>query len=131
MSLKACSKPVNVLSTCPADSEQVLFFNVSGQETGMALRSWTTVKNCLIQSVFGVGIQTINGTQLDGENIYLNSDLINSLVVFYNGINRFLIYGTEWEYVLNSDNNVVGIKILINATFGVDDIFLIFPNPQV
>lgn len=131
MNLTACNDKVNILTTCPADTEQLLFFNVIGQSSGMALRSWSVVKNCLITSLFGDGIETINGTQLGGDNKYFNSDLVNNLVIFYNGINRFLIYSTEWEYILNGDNNVIGIQILIDATFGVDDIFLIFPNPTI
>lgn len=130
-----CSKEIGtlpLLTGCPADDEWFFVGNaVGGFSTyGYGRRAYSEIRNCLASYFFGVGIKTITGAQLDSENIYLNSDLVNNLVVFYNGINRFLLYGTEWEYVLNGDNNVVGIQILIAATFTSEDVFLIFPNPQ-
>lgn len=129
MAFQSCGKDVELVSGCPADTEQLLFIN-TGSSTGMSLRTWGAVKNCLLASTFGTGILTINGTQLDSEGIYLNSDLINDLVIFYNGISRFLNHGTEWGYELNVDNQVVGIQILGGGVYTVDDVFLIFPNPK-
>lgn len=126
-----------LLSGCPADSEWFLVGNATGGygTYKYARRTWADIKECLLSGLvadfFGPGILTITGAQLDSERIYLNSDLINDLVVFYNGINRFLIRTTEWDYVLNVDNDVVGIQILIAATFTSEDVFLIFPNPKI
>jgi hypothetical protein len=84
----------------------------------------------IICSFFGAGTVFVYGNQFDNSNIYLNSDFINSLTVFYNGANRYLIYGTEWEYVRNAEYNVVGVKILLNANFTHEDVFVIAPDPK-
>lgn len=126
--LKSCNTFVEVLNTCPADTEQILFFNAA-TETGMALREWGKVKSCLISSIFGVGVITITGDDLDADNIYLNSGLIDNLLIFYNGLGRYLNDG-EWQYEVNGGGSVVGIQILIDAQFTSADIFLIIPNPK-
>lgn len=130
-----CSKEIGtlpLLTGCPADNEWFFVGNaVSGFSTyGYGRRTYSDIRNCLATYFFGTGIKTIDGSQLDSENTYYNSDLINNLVVFYNGLNRFLLYSTEWEYVLNVDNNVIGVQILLDVTFTSEDVFLIFPNPQ-
>lgn len=38
-----------VLSTCPADDEQILFFNVSGYTPRMVLRGWADIKKCVVK----------------------------------------------------------------------------------
>lgn len=35
------------LSNCPADTELILFFNVAGQPTLTAVRTWAQIKSCL------------------------------------------------------------------------------------
>lgn len=116
-----------VLTTCPADTEQVLFFNKNGDNSGMVLRSWATLKNCILCGIFGPGILEILGSQLDGSGIYLNSDLINNLKVFACNIPNFLEEGTQWNYVVNGDGDVVGIQILIG--YDPTDRFIIIPDP--
>ncbi len=131
----ACDQEINglpVLTGCPADTEYFLVIGASGGAgTGLyGLRSWLSLVNCLNTKQFGVGILTINGSQLVA-NQYLNSSMINKLLIFYNGINRFLLHDnsnetyptSEWKYVSG------GIEILIPATFTSADIFTIFPNP--
>lgn len=140
--MAACDQEISgvpILTGCPADTEYFLVMGASGGlgAGGYGRRSWLDIKNCLLDQIFGPGILTINGTQLDGSNQYLNSDLIDQLLVFYNGINRFLLHDngnetyptSEWKYV-KSGSSVVGIQILIPATFGASDIFTIFPNPN-
>lgn len=142
-SITECGKELvtlPLLSGCPADSEWFIVGNATGGfgTYKYARRTWGDIKECLestiITRLFGIGILTINGTQLT-DGIYLNSDLINDLVVFYNGINRFLIRTVEWDYVILNDNvvgdNVVGVQILIGANWTAEDVFLIFPNPKV
>lgn len=141
---KMCAKITNLESNsvisapiatgCPPDDE---YFIMQGS-SGTVRRSWLSIKNCLLDELLGVGILIINGSQLDGSNQYLNTDLINQLVVFYNGINRFLLHDnnnetyptSEWKYLKDGGGNVVGIQILIPATFTSNDIFIIFPNPN-
>ena len=140
--MAACDQEIAelpILTGCPADTEYFLVMGAIGGLGigGYAKRSWLSIKNCLLDQIFGPGILTIDGTQLDVSNQYLNSDLINQLVVFYNGINRFLLHDnnnetyptSEWKY-LKSGSDVVGIQILIPATFGSVDVFTIFPNPN-
>lgn len=131
-----CDQEINglpVLAGCPADTEYFLVIGASGGAgTGLyGLRSWLSLVNCLNTKQFGAGILTINGSQLTA-NKYLNSSLINKLVIFYNGFNRFMLHdsndetypASEWKYVAG------GIEILIpGATFTSADIFTIFPNP--
>jgi hypothetical protein len=138
----ACDQEINglpILTGCPADTEYFLVMGATGGAgAGLyALRSWLTLKNCILAQLFGDGIETINGSQLDGSNQYMNSDLIDQLLVFYNGVNRFLIHddsdetypASEWKY-LKSGTDVIGIQILIPAVFTSADIFTIFPNPN-
>ena len=130
-----CSKEIGtlpLLTGCPADNEWFFVGNASGgfSTYGYGRRLFGDIKNCLLADFFGIGTKIITGAQLDGDNIYLNSDLINNLLVFYKGIPNYLDYGTQWEYVLNGDNNVVGIQILLGGTFTSEDVFLIIPNPQ-
>ena len=140
--LAVCDQEIDglpILTGCPADTEYFLVMGATGGKgAGLyALRSWLTLKNCLLTQLFGDGIETINGSQLNGSNQYLNSDLINQLVIFYNGLNRFLLHdnndetypASEWAYV-KSGTDVVGVEILIPATFTSADIFTIFPNPN-
>jgi hypothetical protein len=125
------SSEVPLKTGCPADDEQLLFFNVADTKNGVALRTWATVKACLLNTFFGgFGIKIITGEDLDVDNKYFSSDFSQKLVVFYNGVNRFLLRGTEWDYILNGSGEVIGIQILITATFTSDDVFFIFPNPN-
>ena len=116
-----------VLTTCPDDAELVLFFNVPNQTNGMALRTWATLKSCFVCGIFGTGSLEILGSQLDGDGVYLNSGLIDNLMVFACNIPNYLEADTQWEYVRNGENEVVGVKILIG--FGSTDRFIIIPNP--
>lgn len=127
MGLTACGNDVPLVASCPADTEQVLFFNVAGQPTGMALRSWARVKCCAIQQIFGTGVITFTGADLDSEGRYYNSSLINNLLVFAENIPNFINRDSQWDYILD-DGNVIGVEIKIG--YLDDDIFIIFPNPQ-
>lgn len=125
-----CGKEINtlpILTGCPADDEYILVMNaVGGQGAGLyGLRSWPAIRNCLL----GPGIITITGDQLNSQNEYYNSSLVDSLVVYYNSLG-YLNYGSQFEYITDVDGDVIGIRILIPAVFGSDDEFVIFPNAQ-
>lgn len=115
------------LTSCPEDTEQLLFFKVPGQPQAMATRAWSTIVQCLLQRIFGTGALDVLGTSFDGSGKYFNSDLINSLLVFHNGIARFLILGTEWAYLFDVYGNVNGIQVLVGID-PADNIFIL-PNP--
>ena len=140
--MAACDQEISglpALAGCPSDSEKFFMVGASGGlgAGGYGLRTYLSVKNCILQQTFGPGVFFINGSQLDGSNQYLNSDFINQLFVYYNGINRFLLHdnndetypASEWKY-LKSGTDVVGIQILLPGTFTIVDIFTIFPNPN-
>jgi hypothetical protein len=51
-----CSVPISslpVLTDCPSDSEYVLFIGATGGATSdlAALRSWSTIKQCIVNSI--------------------------------------------------------------------------------
>jgi len=119
-----------ILTGCPGDGELFMVGNAvggldanGGFTTGYARRSWASIRQCLATKFFGDGIKTITGLQLDGSNRFIDANMSTSLVVFYNGVSRYLVRGSEWDYVAN------GIQILIPGTFGSQDFFIIFPNP--
>lgn len=119
-----------VLSGCPGPNEYFIVGNAVGGinangnhgvgTIGFGVRKWSDLIRCL----FGNGINTITGDQLDGDRQYINPNLSDSLVVYYNGVSRYLVEGEEWGYVSN------GIIILIQTEFGPNDFFIIFPNPS-
>lgn len=116
-----------VLTGCPGVNEYFIVGNAVGgldangnHTVGFGVRKWGDLLKCL----FGDGINTITGDDLDGSNQYIDPNMSTKLVVYYNGVSRYLVENTEWEYVAN------GIKILIPATFGSQDYFIIFPNPN-
>lgn len=76
---------------------------------------------------FGVGVVFITGADLDEDNIYLNDGLAQLLTVFYNGGQRYLILGTEWDYVRDDEEVTIGIQILFGE-FTDTDYFVIAPN---
>lgn len=127
MGLRACTD-VNVITTCPPAGSQLLLFNVAGQANGMALIGVDTFKCCLTYELFGVGIITITGANLDVDNKYINTGLAQSLLVYGSGVPDFLQYGTEWTYVFNSAGRVEGVEILL--PFTDTDRFILFPNPS-
>lgn len=118
-----------VIGGCPADGEYLLFCNVAGQTGGYAFRTWATVFACIQSKFFGDGGLTITGDQLNGSNQYFNTDMPLDILIFYNGLGRFLIYGTEWKYINNTDTSG-GIQILIVSIFGPSDYFTILANPN-
>ncbi len=136
----ACSIEIStglpILTSCPGNNEYVLFANAvggldanGGFTVGYGIRTWATIFACIQSKFFGEGGITILGTQLDGSNIYTDPNLPLDVIIFYNGIGRFLIIGTEWKYVNNVDTGS-GIQILIPGTFGASDFFTILPNPN-
>lgn len=127
MVLTACNNQVPLVATCPDDSEQVLFFNVSGQQSGMALRSWSKLRCCLINEIFGVGTLIIYGSDLDNQGRYYNSAFINNLLLFASSLPNFLVNETQWNYILD-EGNTIGIQILIG--YEDTDLFIVFPNPK-
>ena len=116
------------INGCPADTELLLFCNVAGQTGGYAFRTWATVKGCLITQLFGGGSLTFTGDMLNGSNIYTNASLPPLILLYYNGLGRFLIYGTEWKYV-NNTNTSAGIQVLIPSSFTSADYFTAVANP--
>ena len=126
MALQACGNTVPVTTTCVADDEQLLFFNVAGQPSGMALRRWVDVKCCLIRQMFGTGILTVLGSELiDG--IYYNQQLPQDFLLYGWGIPNLLIRGDQWDYITNSDGRVEGFEVFIGYDDG--DRFTVIPNP--
>lgn len=118
-----------LLTGCPGPNEYFIVGNAvrglnangdTGISTiGFGVRKWNDLVKCL----FGPGIQTFTGDVLDGSNQYINPNLVQKLVVFYNGVSRYLIENYEWQKIPN------GIKITIDQVFGPNDYFIIFPNP--
>lgn len=117
-----------IIGGCPADGELLLFCNVAGQTGGYAFRTWATVKGCIVSQLFGGGSLTFTGDMLNGSNIYTNASLPPLILLYYNGIGRFLTYGTEWKYVNNTDTTS-GIQILIGGSFTSADYFTAVANP--
>lgn len=125
-----------ILSSCPGNNEYILFANAvggldanGGFTVGYAIRTWATLFACIQAKLFGEGAITITGDQLNGSNQYFNSNMPPLALVFYNGLGRFLVYGTEWKYINNTDTTG-GVQILIPSTFGSSDYFTIIPNPN-
>lgn len=118
------------LAGCPADNEWFLVGNATGgldvngnYTVGYGRRTYSALVNCIVGKIFGVGTEVITGAQLNGSNQYINAGMIGSLDVFYNGLNRFLLRGSEWDYVTN------GISILLPGSYTSADYFVIIPNP--
>lgn len=122
-----CGKELNtlpILGGCPSDSEYFLVVNAVGGygAGGYALRSWGNLVLCLLES----GIFLVYGNELvDGA--YENTDYVGiELVVFYNGINRYLIPTTEYTIIetggfqINTD--------IFGSVFTEADVFVVFPN---
>lgn len=125
-----------ILTTCPGANELILFANAVGGldansnlTTGYAVRRYSTVLACIQSSFFGEGSITITGDQLTGPNEYIDSNLPLNVIIFYNGVGRFLITGSEWKYINNVDTSA-GIQILIPSTFGPSDYFTILADPN-
>jgi hypothetical protein len=136
----ACSIEIStglpILTSCPGNNEYMLFANAvggldvnGGFTVGYAIRTWATIFGCIQTRLFGEGGLTILGTDLDINNEYFNTDMPTDILIFYNGLGRFLIYGSEWKYINNTDTSN-GIKILIASTFGASDYFTILANPN-
>lgn len=128
--MASCQTSLNgipILTGCPPDEAYFLLFNVESSQSKMAFIPVSTYRECLIGQIFGTGALEITGSQLDSEGIYLNSDLIDNLLVFACNIPNFLEEGTQFNYVLNGDNQVVGVQILIG--YDPSDRFIIIPNP--
>lgn len=114
-----------LLAGCPGVNELFIVGNAVGgidangnHTVGFGVRKWSDIIKC----IFGAGILTITGDELDGSMQYINPNMLTSLVVYYNGVSRYLVEGTEWDYVTN------GIQILIPGTNTPEDYFIIFPN---
>ena len=106
--------------------------NISADRFGF--RRWGDLKECLFAALLGPGIIMFRGNQLNGSNEFQVTALDGfNEVVFYNGVNRFLIYDSnnptypQSEWIPLSGG---GVQILIPAAFTVDDVFFIFPNGQ-
>lgn len=87
---------LNVLSTCPDDSELVLFFNVGGQTTGTALRTWAQVKSCLGLNPPIAGTVGNEGLPQAGESVY-QDNRIKNLGATNDGNIQFLLAGTPYS----------------------------------
>lgn len=124
---KSYGNAANTVTSCPSDSERVLFVDDAGL---CVFRAWSTLRNCLANTFFGSGSIYITGEDLDSEGIYLNSSLPNELLLFYNGLPKFMIPNTEWIRLENGDGEVVGIQILTGIAYTSDDVFVIIPSPK-
>lgn len=124
-----CGNSIPVLSGCPADSAQIMLFNVAGTPNGVAMMSWGQARCCWTQQVFGGGIQTFSGSQLDGSGSILLSGLTPKMEVFARNIPNFALDPSQWTLILDADTGApVGIRILIG--YENEDTFLAFPNPS-
>lgn len=134
------SCPFNLLDTkpllvgCPPDNSYLMFIGGSIPD-GVGFIQWGTLKECLYTALLGPGIVMFNGSQLNGSNQFAVSALDGfKEVLFYNGINRFLVYDSnnpiyptsEWVPLAGG-----GVQILIPGTYTTNDIFFIFPNGKV
>lgn len=83
--------------------------------------------NFISCDAFGIGDLWITGADLvDG--VYLNSGFAQFLKIFYNGGDRYLIEGDEWNYVYDGDGKTIGVHILVPASPTSADKYLISPN---
>lgn len=114
-----------VLTNCPDDSELVLFFNVTGQQTGTALRTWAQVKSCvgLLPPISGV-VGSAGLPQADAvtytDNRIKNLGASNAgNISFTLGGTIYVNYGTNESFTYNSSTGVI---TLLFGTFpaGVD-----------
>lgn len=118
-----------VLTSCPDDNELVLFFG-SPTSQGMALRRWSTVKQCIACDFFGPGAIVASGSLFDVQGRYFNSALPNSVLVFYNGQPNFLVPVIQWTYITDAGGNVIGIRIDPNQMpIDPSGYVFIIPNP--
>lgn len=124
---KSYGNAAPTVTTCPSDTDRVLFVDDAGL---CVFRAWSTLRNCLATDFFGSGAIYITGEDLDSEGVYLNSSLPNDLLLFYNGLPKFMIPSTEWVTAVNGDGDVVGIKILTGVAYTSDDVFVIIPSPK-
>ncbi len=123
MDLTSCGKTVPTLTTCPADTDLVLFLGVDN-ETGMALRSWATVKSCLIKLPLA-GVVGTAGMPVAGATSWQN-DGLKGLGLTNNAQIQITIaeqlmssYGTNQSFELD---NVAGIiSLLFGNEFNAGD----------
>ena len=119
---------VPLLTSCPDDNEELLFFN-SATPTGMARRKWSTVKSCIACDFFGAGTVIVSGTLFDNQGRYFNSALPTNVIVYYTGQPNFLIPTIQWTYI-TSGGNVIGIHIdPIQMPIDPAGYVFIIPNP--
>lgn len=88
-------KPINdqaIITSCPARSEQLLFFGIAGQDTGMGLRTWDTIVKCL-----GMNIIDVLASSFATSKNYVDPSLLNkNYFIFDNGIPKFIKEDVLW-----------------------------------
>lgn len=104
-------------TSCPADTEQLLFFNTNGDGTGMCLRSWATIKECLgnIPDPLDFIVDASSTPFIVGQSTLYIPDYIGYNVDFIRGgISQYETDpgdGTTWY----SWNKVTGIMTIFTA----------------
>lgn len=120
-----------LLVGCPPDNSYLMFLGGSIPD-GVGFIQFGVLKECLYAALLGPGIVMFNGGQLTGSNQFAVSALDGfKELLFYNGINRFLLYDSnnpaypqsEWKPLAGG-----GVQILIPGTYTSSDVFFIFPN---
>jgi hypothetical protein len=116
---------LSVLTSCPDDSELVLFFNVEGEPTGTALRTWAQVKTCLGNTPPISGVVGTAGLPQAGDNTYTDSRIIglgatnDGFVSFILAGSTYVNQGSNASFTYNSS---IGEIVLLDGVFpaGVD-----------
>jgi hypothetical protein len=116
---------------CPPDNSYLMFIGGSLPD-GIGFKRWGDIKDCLTTQLLGGRIVTFNGGQLQVGNAYPNTDWNGlNLLVFYNGLNKFLSYNPSAPSYPTSEYQPIsggGVQILIPGTYTTADIFVVFPN---
>lgn len=124
----SCNIPIeqdSVLANCPNDAELIIFFNVVGQPTKTALRTWAQVKACLgiskpIAGAVGTaGLPAANSpTYTDTRLIGLGSTNNGNVQMFVAGIPTYN-YGNNIYFELDNVNGI--ITLLDGSIFNAGD----------
>lgn len=124
-----CGRSIPFISGCPPDSAQLMLWNVAGTPDGVAMMTWGQARCCWTQQVFGGGIQSFFGSQLDGSGIIELAGLTSNMELYALNVPNFLLDPSQWTLISDVDTGLpVGIQVLIG--YLPEDKFLAFPNPS-
>jgi hypothetical protein len=109
------------INTCPADTDLLLFVNVSGQPGGYAFRPWSKVRQCLLAQTltFGYVQIPVPSAQLGigGTIIRVNqlNVLQDSVMVVLDGVALDRNDGTRVSYTVSYDSTGFTVTLNIGA----------------